>query len=148
MKRLPILAILLLTLAASTAGQAQEACPCVPVSHIWIAEPCSGFGCALSAVVQANGDPYTLMMPSSSAPDGRWIIIRRVAAGAYIPPANAPYACDSFDGAATAVAHYSSLSSERAPMLLSTPDGKIVVVSLTDAGMASASGSRRRSVGP
>lgn len=142
MKRLPIFAILLFSLAAAASAQ-ESTCPCIPTTQEWIADSCDTWECAMSALVTAKGDPYTIIVPNGA--NGRWVVLRRVVAGTYVVLPNAPYACETFDGVATAGARYSAVDAERLPMLLTSPDGKMLVISLTDAGMAAGIG-RRRSV--
>ncbi|HEV2722524.1 MAG TPA: hypothetical protein VG323_21055, partial [Thermoanaerobaculia bacterium] len=76
-----------------------------------------------SAMIMADGDPHVLAMPAP-ANDGRWLIVRRVNTGSYVPPADAPFLLESFDGVDGASARFTSIPSDRGPMILSVPDGK------------------------
>ena len=119
-----------LTLLVQSVG-AQQVCPCVPVSHTWTVETCNSWNCAASAMIMAGGDPYVLSMPAPSA-DGRWLIVKRVAAGSYVANPDAPFLLETFDGADGAGARFVSVSADRGPMLLSVPDGRFVVVMSRD----------------
>jgi len=126
MKR-TILAVATLMFSAAVTS-AQQLCPCVPLSHEWVVETCDTWNCAASAAIVANGDPNVLTMPASTA-DGRWLVIKRVTSGSYIAPADAPFVVESFEGADGATARFAAMP-DHAPTLLSTPDGKFLVIML------------------
>ncbi|HEY6140689.1 MAG TPA: hypothetical protein VI670_23290 [Thermoanaerobaculia bacterium] len=138
MKRTIFAAAMLMLSAAVTSGQ--QLCPCVPLSHEWVVEACDTWNCASSAAILANGDPNVLTMPAATG-DGRWLVIKRVTSGSYVAPADAPFVVESFDGAAGATARFAAMP-DHAPLLLSAPDGKFLVVMLKDLAP------RRRAVKP
>jgi hypothetical protein len=122
----PLFFTVLATLIAG-AADAQQACPCIPISHVWSVETCQTWNCAASAMIVANGDPYVMSMPAPSD-DGRWLVVKRVNAGSYIASPDAPFVLEMFDGADGASARFMSVAADHRPMLLSVPDGKFVVV--------------------
>jgi hypothetical protein len=126
------LIFLVLMALAAVSISADELCPCVPISHFWVVEPCDSWNCAASAAIMANGDANVLTMPAPTK-DGRWLVVRRVATGAYTPPADAPFVLESFDGVAGASSRFAAIESDRAPMILSAPDGKFLVIMSKDA---------------
>lgn len=126
MKTLRIALVCSLALLPLTAF-AQNACPCVPVTHVWIVEACETWNCAVSAAILANGDKNVLTLPTGSD-DLKWIVVRRVPAGsAYVPP-DAPFQLETFDGASAATARFSALDQQAQPMMLTAPDGKFLVI--------------------
>ena len=137
----PVFFAVIATMCAGTIGAQQQVCPCVPLSHLWTVDTCPTWNCAASAMITANGDPFVLSMPAPSN-DGRWLVLRRIAAGSYIAPADAPFLLESFEGADGATARYMAIGSDHVPMMMSVPDGKFVVV------MAREAQPRRRAVQP
>jgi len=117
-----------LALVPSAALVAQQVCPCVPLTHEWIIEPCENWNCAAAAAILANGDKYVIAIPSNSD-DFKWLILRRVVGGSVAMPADAPFRVAAFDGPSEAMARYSSLGEEFSPMMLTAPDGKFLVLS-------------------
>ena len=111
--------------AAST--QAQQVCPCVPLSHEWIVTACETWNCAASAVIMANGSADVLTMPSGSD-DLKWVVLRRVVVGSAIEPADAPFKLESFTTLAEATARFAAIDGGLSPFLLTAPDGKVVIV--------------------
>ena len=116
---------------------AQQACPCVPLAHLWVVEECATWNCAMSASILANGDPYVLSLPAGTN-DGRWLVVKRVVGGSYTVAPDAPFMLESFDGAAAAMARFSA-AADHAPIVLSAPDGKFLVIMSRE----SASGKKR-----
>lgn len=57
-------------------------------------------------------------------------------------PEDEPFACDVFDDVALAATYHLAMDRCHAPLILSVPDGRIVVTSLTNCGT-----SKRRAVG-
>jgi len=83
----------------------------------------------MSNMVLANGDPYVWAVPTGSD-QWKWIVLKRVVAGSYISSPDEPFAVDQFEQIAEAGARYAALDHAALPMLLSTVDGKMLVVSL------------------
>jgi hypothetical protein len=119
--------LLLVTSLPMNAGD--NVCPCVPLSHEWIATACETWNCAQSAMILANGDPYVVALPTGNAA-WKWIVLRRVVAGSYTATPDEPFGVEQFDGMAEAVARFSALDHDAVPMMMSMTDGKMVVVSL------------------
>jgi len=125
----PRLLILLLsvTIAAAVPGQAQQLCPCVPISHEWVVTACETWNCAVSAVVLANGSSDVVTMPSGSD-DFKYVVLRRVAVGSAIQPADAPFKLESFPTMTEAMSRYAAIDGALKPLLLTAPDGNVVIV--------------------
>jgi hypothetical protein len=121
-----------LLLVPSGALVAQQVCPCVPLTHEWIVEPCNSWNCAAAATILANGDKYVIALPTNSD-DFKWLILRRIVSGSAIIPADAPFRVAAFDGASEAMARYGSVGEEFTPMMLTAPDGKFLVLSRSTA---------------
>ena len=141
MKTLPFLLAALLALVPANALIAQQICPCVPVSHQWVADACDTWNCAAAATVMANGDKYVLALPSNSD-DFKWVVLRRIVTGSAILPADAPFRITMFDGAPEAMANFGSIDHDFEPMVLSAPDGKFLVIA-----RSTAASTRKRAAG-
>jgi hypothetical protein len=127
MKNLPLILACSLLLFPIASG-AQQACPCVPISHLWIVDGCDSWNCAAAATIMANGDKYVVALPTN-ADDYKWVVVRRVAAGSATVSPDAPFLVEAFDGASDAMARYGAINHDLQPMMLTGPDGKFLVVS-------------------
>lgn len=108
---------------------AQNACPCVPITHLWTTTTCDTWDCVMTALNGGNGDPYLFPL-STGQPDHKWVIMRRINSGTAVPNPNDPYQVETFDGFNEAIARFVSISDEMRPMFTSAPDGKMLIVSL------------------
>ena len=124
MRKMAFVVVAALTLLAGDSG-AQQACPCVPLTHLWVAVPCDSWNCAASAVVLANGTDV-LPMPTSSA-DFPWVVLRRVTSGSAASMPNT-FSVDGFDSLTDGVTRYYATDHELQPMLITAPDGKVLVI--------------------
>ncbi|HEX3577171.1 MAG TPA: hypothetical protein VHY33_01300 [Thermoanaerobaculia bacterium] len=126
-----VTAALTLALAASSAiaDDRPAACPCVPITHLWIVKTCNDWNCASTELAVANGDPQVIALPAGMA-DGRWLVIRRLAAGAAIQDEKDPFQLIQYDKMTAAVDHYSAMSSDMRPQLMTAPDGQVLVIAL------------------
>jgi len=140
MRTTPAVLALCVTLITITA-RAQQMCPCVPISYDWIAVPCDSWNCVTSTVVLANSDRSVVPMPTASS-DYTWVVLRRIVVGSAIVSPDAPFKVDGFDSLAVASAHFYATDHELQPMLLTAPDGKVLVVARTAPEVP-----RRRAVG-
>jgi hypothetical protein len=130
------LAILLPTAAAS----AQEITP--PVEYTWITTSCETWDCAASAFVLSAGDRNVIVLPTRSE-KRPWLVLRRVQAGSVFIPEDEPFSCEVFGQMNEAVIRYNGLDGCMSPLLLNTPDGRAVVMSMAKCETAG----RRRSAG-
>ena len=118
------LAFVLVAFAAS----AQDPCPCVPVTHSWIAVACPSWDCVETNVMDAKGLPDAVPIPTSSS-DYTWVVLRRIPTGSVAVSPDAPFKVDGFDSLAVATAQYSAMDSSLHPVLLTAPDGQVLVLS-------------------
>ena len=128
-----VLCAALLLLTSFSIAADDNVCPCVPLSHEWVATACETWNCAQSAMILANGDPYVVSVPTGSTA-WKWVVLRRVVSGSFTVSPDAPFSVEQFDGMSDAVARFSTLRRDDLPMVMSMMDGKTIVVSLTDAG--------------
>ncbi|HEV7571811.1 MAG TPA: hypothetical protein VGQ21_09970 [Thermoanaerobaculia bacterium] len=117
----------LLGLLASVPLSAE--CPCVPITHLWIVKTCNDWNCASTELAVASGDPQVIALPVA-LDDARWLIVRRFAAGAAIDSRDDPFQLQQFAGMDGAMPHYAGLTRDRRPMLMTAPDGQVLVISL------------------
>jgi hypothetical protein len=104
-------------------------CPCVPLTHLWVVKTCDDWNCATTELMLAGGDPQVMAIPIG-LDNPRWLVLRRIAAGSAIEVSADPYEIRQFDGVDGAVTHYTTLTHDRLPMMLSAPDGQVLVISL------------------
>ena len=104
-------------------------CPCVPLTHLWVVKTCSDWNCASTELTVASGDPQVMAVPVAME-DARWLIVRRFASGAAIDVNDDSFQIRQFDGMDGAVTHYSTVPRDRHPMLMTAPDGQILVISM------------------
>ena len=124
-RRSTVIAIFVITSIAVSVS-AQQACPCVPVTKLWVTKVCDTFGCASSEFATANGDPTTMVLPAGS----QWVIVRQVPSGGFVD--NSPYTLESFDNIGAAGARYDSITADHNPLIVSGSDGKLLVISLKE----------------
>jgi hypothetical protein len=120
--------VIALFASCAVAAEGQEVCPCVPVAHEWIVSACESWNCAASAAIMANGSADVLTMPSGSD-DFKWIVIRRVAAGSAIVSPDSPFKVETFQAMLDAANRYVAINPDFRPLLLSAPDGNVLVIS-------------------
>lgn len=116
-------------LCAALAAPLSAECPCVPLTHLWIVKTCSDWNCAATELMLAGGDPQVIAMPVAMD-DARWLIVRRFAAGGAIDVSDDPFELQQYAAMEGAVTHYSGLSHDRHGMMLTAPDGQILVIAL------------------
>jgi hypothetical protein len=134
MKKLSVILACSLLLFPFAAG-AQSACPCVPITHLWIVDACESWNCAAAATIMSNGDKYLLTLPTNSD-DFKWAVVRRVAAGSAAVSPDAPFRVEAFDSASDATARFEGLGHDFEPIMLSAPDGKFLVLARSTAASA------------
>lgn len=118
--------LLLLLFAAAFSAEAQDACPCVPVTHLWTVRSCDTYDCAVSAFVLAGSSSDTVVVRTSST-DVRWVVLERVKAGSAIS-SDPTFSLESFEGFTDASTRFNAVDTNLKPMILSVPDGKFVIV--------------------
>jgi hypothetical protein len=104
-------------------------CPCIPITHLWVVKTCSDWNCASTELAVSNGDPQVIAVPVAME-DSRWLIVRRFASGAAIDVNDDSFQIRQFDGMDGAVTYYSAVPREHHPMLITAPDGQILVISM------------------
>ncbi len=119
--------ILLLVAGVALNAVAEEQVPS-PRHYMWIVTACEGWPCANAALIAAAGsrDVVAIPTPSQRYP---WVILQRVLSGSVWVPPDAPYRIDSFDKITEALPHFQA-AELHAPVLLTVPDGRTLVVAL------------------
>jgi len=128
MRTLVIAAFALVLAATPVLADQPAACPCVPIAHLWIVKTCNDWNCAAAELAVANGDPQVIAVPVAMN-DARWLVVRRFSAGAAIDSGD-PFRVEQFDGMTDAVQRFSALKADYKPMLMTAPDGQILVIGL------------------
>ena len=137
MKR-TMLAAALLTLAAVSA----DAQITNPIRWTWVATSCETWNCAAAALVLANGDKNVIALPTGNE-DRPWLILKRVEQGSIVIPEGEPYGCEVYPTVTEAGSAFTAMDSCHGAIMMNVPDGRAVVVSLTDCGEQT---TKRRSV--
>jgi hypothetical protein len=104
----------------------------VPVSYQWSVTPCETWSCAYSALTYAGGDPYVMAVPTNSTRYA-WVVLRRLEAGSYYVPPDAPFQLEAFDGMDACAARFGAIDGTYAPLVITTPDRMKLVVYLSRA---------------
>lgn len=100
-----------------------------PIRYTWIATSCENWNCAAAALVLANGDKHVIVLPTGQN-EVPWVILRRVEEGSLYIPDEEPFRCEVFTTSAEASAHFDGMEACRGAMLMSVPDGRLVVTAL------------------
>jgi len=133
MAKRSLLVVLLFSLCLPVTVHADDnPCPCVPRTLLWTVEACETWNCAQAALIQANGDPYVMSMPTNSA-QYKWIVMRRIVSGSSTVSPNAPFLIDSYSNMGEAFSAYATIDSSAMPMMFSAVDGAMLVVRLREA---------------
>jgi hypothetical protein len=127
MKRL-VLVLALATLATTASADFTK-----PVRYTWIVTSCESWNHAASALVLADGNPNVMALPTGKA-ERPWVVLKLVEEGSIYLPEEEPYSCEVMQTVAEGSARFDSMDSCHAPMLLSVPDGRSVVISLKECG--------------
>lgn len=122
---LPVVALVILAGATAAAQEATN-----PIRYTWIVSSCEQWNCAAAALVMANGEPNVIALPTGRE-DRPWLVLRRVEEGSVFVPEDEPFTCDVFDTVTEATTRFSTMDSCRAPIVLSVPDGRAVIASLS-----------------
>src|SRR5687768_4164103 len=126
MKRLTGLVIVTAVLLTASVD-AQEAIS--QPRYKWMATPCANWSCALAAMAVAQGDPYVFVLPTKST-DHPWIILKRQEIGVVDGPIDNTFEVEGYSGVSEATARYVSIETLKAPMLVTTMDGSMLVICL------------------
>lgn len=112
-----------LPLAAQTADSAPR--------YKWVATACDTWNCALVAMAQSNGDPYVIILPTKSTAHP-WVVLKRMEIGVVEIPEDGTFTAECFGTMGEASARFSSYDSEKIPILITAPDGGMIVICLHD----------------
>ncbi len=127
--------VVFLTVNVAAAGEVTK-----PIRYTWIVTACETWNCAAAALVMANGDQHVIVLPTGRD-EHPWLTLRRVEEGALSVPETEPFGCEVFEAFEVATTRFHSLDRCLAPIVLTVPDGRTVVLSLKKCDMA-----RRRAV--
>jgi hypothetical protein len=98
----------------------------VPGGFEWMVVPCHDWNCAAAELILAKGDSSVLVLPMTGG-EHPWIVLRRVRAGSFFVPDDAPILVDTFDDLPLASTRFDGLT-RHAPTLFTAPDGKKLVI--------------------
>jgi hypothetical protein len=115
----------LVAVALPLAAQTAES----PPRYKWIATPCDTWGCAIAAMAQSNGDPNVIILPTKSNAHP-WVVLKRMEIGVVDVPDDGAFIAECFGTMGEASARFSSVDSEKIPILITAPDGGMIVVCL------------------
>ena len=102
-----------------------------PIRYTWIVTSCASWNCAAAALVMANGDKHVIVLPTGQE-SRPWVVLKRVEEGALVIDENETWGCETFEGVAQAATRFAAMDACHVPTILSVPDGRAVVISLTD----------------
>lgn len=122
-----------ITLFATTLGAADAPpCPCVPHEAVWLVDACATWNCASSALILADGSPNVFAVPTASR-DYPWIVVRRVGSGSVTMSPDAPFEIRQFGTMADGSASFEGVDKAKEPILMTTTDGAVLLISLREA---------------
>lgn len=124
-------AIVLLTLSLVSTSLPADPAAGAQTSYQWLVTPCENWNCAASALVTAGGDPYVIALPTTST-KYTWIVLRRVNGGSYYFPPDAPFRLETFESPSVGISRYSALDRLQAPLTITTPDRRMLVIYLNE----------------
>lgn len=107
----------------------ENACPCVPVTHLWSVRTCTDWNCAAAELAVSNGDPQVIAVPVAMD-DVRWLVVRRQAGGAVADSGTDPFQLEQFDKMGQALARFNTFEADHKPLLMTAPDGQVLVIAL------------------
>jgi hypothetical protein len=121
--------VMLITFTAGTGVADTDPCPCVVLGYTWHATPCETWNCAASALVLANGDPYTMVLPTT---DGKvkWVVLKRDVSGGFTESPDAPVIVERFNTMTDGSSRFAAVDQNKAPLLVTATDGNVLVVYL------------------
>ena len=117
------------TFLLSFAAFADEPQRVVPITHEWVVMPCASWSEAVAALVAAEGDPNVIALPTTHT-EHKWVILKRVVSGGYVPPPDMPWSLEAFAIPSDASNRMSALSKSHCPLMFTTTDDRAVVVFL------------------
>jgi hypothetical protein len=121
--------LLTLSLVSLSAFAADGPVKGIPLEYKWQVSACQNWNCAASALVSAGGDPYVIALPTNSS-QYSWIVVRRVLGGSFFYPDDAPFRVETYEDAGMGVSRYTSLDHTFAPLSITTPDRRMLVIYL------------------
>jgi hypothetical protein len=86
----------------------------------------------MASLVVGGGSPYVVAIPIGGS-KYKWVVIRRVAAGSAIVSPDEPSVVDSYSTMAKAAEQFATLDPAMLPKMISTVDGKSLIVRLREA---------------
>ena len=124
--------VFFLGMTLAPAVMADNVCPCVPITHLWTVKTCPDWTCVSTELAVGNGDTQVFAVPVG-IDDTRWLVVRRVASGSFSNSTDDPFRLEQFDGFPSAAFCFTGISSDFKPMIVTAPDGKVLVMSLRSA---------------
>jgi hypothetical protein len=137
-----VVVLALLAVAAAIPTGAQDPCPCVPVTHTWVSSACETWDCAISELVVGGGTPYILAVPTGGS-QYKWVVVKRVVSGSAIVSPPDAFVVDTYSKMTEAADQYGTLDPAVLPKLITTIDGKSLVVRLREPDPAKKRAARR-----
>ena len=135
-----------LAIVLSVPLPAQEPPVTNPIRYTWIVTSCATWNCAAAALVMADGDKHVMALPTGRE-ERPWLILKRVEEGSIYIPDDEPFGCEVFDTVAAATTAFGGIDGCRAPMVLTVPDGRVVVTSAYACANSPTTTTKRRAAG-
>lgn len=118
--------VICITFGAVVAGDA-DPCPCVVLGYTWMATPCETWNCAAAALVLANGDPNTMVLPTTHS-QVKWVVLKRLVPGSVTVSPDSPVLVEQFSNMVDGSVRFAALDHDSAPLMVTTTDGNVLVV--------------------
>ena len=129
-------ALLAIVMCVTTVALADtDPCPCIVLGYTWMATPCETWNCAASALVLANGDAHTMVLPMTDD-HVKWVVLRRVVSGSATVSPDNPLLIERFGNMLDGSVRFSALDHNSSPLLVTATGGNVLVVYLKPKGDA------------
>jgi len=120
-KAIVIIVLLLTALSAAAADETR---------YTWVSRSCATWNCVMLEMTWAQGDPSILILQTTSQKTP-WVVLQRLDRNsAYVPSEDQMYIVERFDDLDSAGRVFSSMPRTRAPLLITSFDGSVLVVYL------------------
>ena len=121
--RQTLLTVAILAIALSAAAED-------PPRYTWVSRSCSDWNCVMLEMTWAQGDPSILILQTTSQ-KAPWVVLQRLDRNsAYVPSEDQMYIVERYDDLESAGQRFQIIAKERAPLLITSFEGSVLVVYL------------------
>ena len=98
--------------------------------YTWVSRSCATWNCVMLEMTWAQGDPSILILQTTSEKTP-WVVLQRLDRNsAYVPSEDQMYIVERYDDLESAAQRFQIISKARAPLLITSFEGSVLVVYL------------------